>query len=411
MTYDTDILIIGGGPTGLALACRLAQLGVHSIVCEQSEAIAWQAPVADGREIALTHQSVDILERLGVWSHINSSSVSPLVSAKVLNGDIPFALDFSSNQSNTPLGYLVSNHHIRQAAYIEAQRSPLIQLRPNTKIVRTYTDAQAGRVALAEGTTLSAKLVIAADSRFSTSRQQMGIPTDLLDFGRSVILARVQHTQSHRAVAYESFGYNATLALLPLAGEDGCLSSAVITLPTNQAHTILNFSPTDFAQYVQKESKGRLGEIELLSERHIYPLIATYAQRFYAQRFALVGDAAVGMHPVTAHGYNFGLYSIQTLGDLIKQACQQHQDIGNLNLLKTYSQIHRQKTWAIYQGTNALVKLFTNNHLPAKIIRHGVLRMANQLPMIKNWVTKQLMNKPLELRKTASAPNPVNITR
>ena len=114
------------------------------------------------------------------------------------------------------------------------------------------------------------------------------------------------------------------------------------------------------------------------------------AQRFYGKRSALIGDAAVGMHPVTAHGFNLGLASADLLAKLVLEAEQRGQDIGAKSLLEKYSTKHMLHAHPIYHGTNMLLKLFTNETAPAKILRGLVLRASNNFPPLKKLITKQL---------------------
>ncbi|MCL4722333.1 MAG: monooxygenase, partial [Gammaproteobacteria bacterium] len=114
------------------------------------------------------------------------------------------------------------------------------------------------------------------------------------------------------------------------------------------------------------------------------------AQRFVGQRFALLGDAAVGMHPVTAHGFNFGLYGVDALTRAMGAARLRGGDIGGMDVLSRYQAEHRRVTRPIYLGTNALVGLFTNDDLPARVLRSAVLRIANRLPPLKAGITRQL---------------------
>jgi 2-polyprenyl-6-methoxyphenol hydroxylase-like FAD-dependent oxidoreductase len=127
-----------------------------------------------------------------------------------------------------------------------------------------------------------------------------------------------------------------------------------------------------------------------VGELHRYPLVAVYARRFIAPRFALLGDAAVGMHPVTAHGYNFGLYGVDSLTRALRAARAGDRDIGAEAVLRHYEREHRSVTLPIFLGTNALVKLYTDDRRPARAVRRGLLRVANRLPPVKGWIARQL---------------------
>jgi 2-polyprenyl-6-methoxyphenol hydroxylase-like FAD-dependent oxidoreductase len=217
------------------------------------------------------------------------------------------------------------------------------------------------------------------------------------DFGRSVLLARIEHEKPHEDQALECFHHGHTMAWLPLGGISPRLSSLVLTLPTDQAELQRGWDDATWLAWVQQHSQGRLGQLRIAGPRHHYPLVATYAHRFAARRFALVGDAAVGMHPVTAHGYNFGLYCVQRLA---AELAKSRDALGTDAPLLRYAAGHRRDTWTIYQGTNAVVKLFTNERAPARLLRHGVLRLAQALPPLKAAIAAQLTEKQGALKST-----------
>ena len=177
------------------------------------------------------------------------------------------------------------------------------------------------------------------------------------------------------------------MALLPLTEY---LTNCVVTLDSHETESVLTLSPTALAQDIQNRLHHRLGEMTLASDRHSYPLVGVHARRFYGQRSALIGDAAVGMHPVTAHGYNLGLRSADTLSRLVQQAARQGQDIGGSHVLLPYHLQHMLHTRPLYHGTQMMVKLFTNDAPPAKLLRGLVLRASNNLPPLKQLISQQL---------------------
>ncbi|MDM4765675.1 5-demethoxyubiquinol-8 5-hydroxylase UbiM [Pelomonas sp. SE-A7] len=385
MPDTPSVLIIGAGPAGLSMACALADAGIASTVLDGASEAELADPGEDGREIALTHRGIAILQALQAWPDLPSEAISPLRQARVFNGTAPQSLHFGSGNADR-LGALVPNHWLRRIAWQGAQRRPLIQLRPGTRVDDLGLGPQAARLLLPGGETLCTPLLIAADSRFSASRRRAGIGAEMRDFGRSVLLCRVEHERPHQDQALECFHHGHTMAWLPLGGYSPTLSSLVLTLPTDQAHEQRAWSDRHWLGWVQEHSQDRFGRLRLAGPRHHYPLVATYAHRFVARRFALIGDSAVGMHPVTAHGYNFGLYGIETLAALLTGSI----DPGDPELLARYAATHRRATWPIYQGTNALVKLFTDERPPARLLRQGVIAVADSLPPLKALITAQL---------------------
>lgn len=385
-----DVVIAGAGPSGLSLAVAAADTGLTVAIAERESRAGLAAPLPDGREIALTHRAREILRTLGLWQRFAVDEIAPLRKAAVTDGRSPFTLGFDADRcGREQLGFLVGNDVIRRAAFAEASTRPTITIVDGAAVTGVATSADSGTLTLADGRRLRGRLVVAADNRFSENRRRMGIGAQLLDFGRVVIVCRLRHERPHHGVAHECFGYGGTLAILPLNGD---LVSAVVTVPADVAPSLLAMAPVCFADYVRERFGDQLGAMSVVGERHAYPLVAVYAHRFVAQRFALVGDAAVGMHPVTAHGFNFGLYGV----DALARAWQRERrkaaafDPGTDAVLSAYQFEHRRTTFPIYAGTNAIVRLFTDDSPPARVARAAALRITNLISPIKRQITQQL---------------------
>ena len=385
---DYDIVIIGGGPVGLSFACSMIKSKLNILLVEKAPLSAIANPKADGREIALTHQSRKVLNELGVWTLIDQDEVSPLKEAKVFDGDSPSLLSFNTNKSSIDaLGYLVPNQLIRKALFERASQFDNIDIVNEISVEDASTSASGAKVKLSDGRTIEAKLVVAADSRFSAIRRKMGIPSLMRDFSKVMITTRMTHEKSHNHVALECFNYGHTLALLPMNGD---VSSVVLTVPANKADEMLSLNEDDFNALAAQGFNNKLGAMKQVGERHSYPLVGVHAQRFKANRFALIGDAAVGMHPVTAHGFNLGLRGQNILAESIYEALDKDGDIGASTVLTRFEKKQINLTRLMFFGTNGIVALFTNDALIAKQVRRFVLKFADKFPPVKALITQHL---------------------
>ena len=398
---DYDIIVSGAGPVGLCLARALSGHGLRVALIELQAETALADPAFDGREIALTQHSAQLLKDLGLWQRIEADdphALSPLRDARVLNGPSPFAMVIGHQLSGrSELGWLVSNHLIRRAAYQavldSAEQNHDITLLCNEQVSKVRSDSQCAEVTLASGQTLRAKLLVAADSRFSLTRRAMGIAADMHDFGRSMLVCAMTHEQPHHHAAWEWFDYGQTLALLPMnddAASGAHRSSVVLTLPSQQMDPLMALAPEEFGRQMAGRFAMRLGTMKLLSTRHVYPLVAVYPQRMVAQRFACVGDAAVGMHPVTAHGFNFGLLGIESLSQALLAAQARGADIASDALLQRYQQTHHRATRPIYLATQFITRLYTEEAGPARALRDLALRAGDRLLPFKRMVAAAL---------------------
>lgn len=380
--YDVspNALIIGAGPAGLCLSLALAQQGLDVDVLDRQPADALAAPAFDGREIALNQASIRLLQKLGVWQRLPDAARAPVKRARIMDGaGAGFSVDGDAF-GHASLGVLVSNQAIRLAAWQAVADEPRIRMHAGATVAAVATDATSARVHLADGRSLEAPLLVAADSRFSETRRAMGIAAHMHDFGASMLVCRMRHAVANDGTAWEWFGRGQTRALLPLGAH---LASVVLTVSDREAQALQALSPQDFASDIAARYEQRLGTLELASTIHRYPLIATWARRFVGTRFALAGDAAVGMHPVTAHGFNLGLASVEHLARAAGDGLRRYGDPGHAELLARYQRRHRLGAAPLFAGTQATVGIFTNDRPPLQALRHAIIGAGRRVPMLR----------------------------
>ena len=392
-----DIAIVGAGPAGLCFARALAGRGLSIALIEKQPLAAIAEPAFDGREIALTHASREILGRLGVWERLDACEVSELRDAKVINGDAESGLRVSAADGRSrQLGWLVPNHLIRRAAYGLVAQQPGVQLLAGQGVTGVVREGGQVALTLEGGDSVHARLLVAADSRFSQLRRMLGIGARSYDHGKRMLVCRVAVAKPHEQVAWEWFGYGQTLALLPLTGDR---ASVVLTLAPAEMAKVEAMDDTAFAADLERRFGGRLGTMRPIGTRHVYPLVSVFADRFTAARAALVGDAAVGMHPVTAHGFNLGLQGAATLADVVLQAHRRGEDIGSDATLARYGRRHMSAAWPMYAATRLVVRVFTDDRAAARGVRSALLRISNRLPPLRRAIAARLTQAQVPARR------------
>lgn len=395
-TYD--VTIAGAGPAGLACALSLAGQGLRVAVVDPAPETVLASPAFDGREIALTHHSREWLETKGVWAHIPDHIVSPLRTARIESGqaapDHPSgALLFEAPKGTADaLGYLVPNHLIRTALYRAISDQGRVTLLTGRSVSRSSGNAERAMLLLDDGALVESSLLIAADGRFSRIRQARGIGAIVHDFGKQIMVCRMRHPVPHDGVALQWFDEGQTIALLPVADDDrpGHLSSLVLTLDPAEIATLRAMEKPEFDAEITRRTQGRLGEMNVESARCAYPLKTVFAHRFQTTRLALIGDAAVGMHPITAHGFNLGLSGQAVLGEEIAAG---DGDPGSAAVLRRFERRHRRATAPLFAATNGIATLYTHDALPSLTLRRAGLAFAQKLAPLKSAVTGFLMDR------------------
>jgi 2-octaprenyl-6-methoxyphenol hydroxylase len=400
---QTDVLIGGAGFAGLALATALRQgLGSAFSVTVADPALARAA--SDPRATAIVAAARRLFETIGVWQAIPAQPILDMVvtDSRLQDAVRPTFLTFDGDvEPEEPFAHMVENGPLLAALAAKAQEEG-VALRP-TAVASFAPSPRAeskdeGRgpsrsmdVELADGSALSARLLVAADGAKSAIRERAGIASHGWSYSQSAIVATVAHERDHDGRAEEHFLPSGPFAILPLPS-DPCIghrSSIVWTEATPEAERIVALPDADFHVELERRFGLHLGEIAAVGPRRVHPLGLWVARAFIADRLALIGDAAHVIHPIAGQGLNMGLKDVAALAEVIVDAVRLGLDPGSLAVLERYQRWRRFDTVAMGVATDGLNRLFSNRSDVLRLVRDIGLGLVDRLPALKHFFIRE----------------------
>lgn len=376
-----DAVVVGGGMSGAAAALALAQAGFAVALLDRQRPPAWSPAVpADLRVVALAPSSAQLLDRLGVWSAIVAARVSPYRAMRVWDAasGAEFGFDAALLDRNE-LGWIVENNLV-QASLWKALAAAGVECRAPVTVGAPAPEGGRVRVPLDDGSTLAARLLIAADGRDSPLRAAAGIASRGRDYGQRAVVAHLDVERPHADTAWQRFLPGGPLALLPLA--DGRVS-LVWSLPEAEAARMLALDDADFCAAVGVGSDFRLGRVRATSPRAAFALRLGLAERFAATRLLLLGDAAHAVHPLAGQGVNLGLRDVAELVAVLGAARDAGTDIGADSVLCRYARRRRSADTLDAYGFDAIARVFAIDAEPWAALRGFGMRALDRLPALK----------------------------
>jgi 2-octaprenyl-6-methoxyphenol hydroxylase len=397
-----DVLIVGGGLVGGALALGLAKHGVRTTVIDRLPPRAGISPTFDGRASAIAASGQKLLDGVGLWARL-AAKAEPICDIRVSDNTSLLFLHYDHKDlGEGPLGYMLENRHLREAIAegFEAQqlsaKNNLTVVAPAT--VKTFAqNADSGTVTLDDGRTFSGKLVIAAEGRTSVLRDAAGIRLTGWDYAQTAIVATIAHERSHQGIAHERFLPAGPFAILPLKG--GHQSSLVWTEAKTRTDRYLAMSDAELIEEIDDRVGGFLGTLSLVGPRFSYPLGLQYAATYVKGRLALVGDTAHGIHPIAGQGLNLGLRDVGALIEVVVDAVRLGLDPAHASVLDQYERWRRSDNLLMAGVTDVLNRLFSNNIAPIRIARDLGLGVVNRIPPLKKFFMRHAMGNVGDLPK------------
>lgn len=379
----TEVLILGAGLVGSTLALALDAHGLKSIVVDPADPAAVLAPGHDGRASAVASASHRMLDAIGVGARLAGQG-NPIRSIRVADGLEPGKLDFVPQEADGALGIMYENRALRRALHAAASEAANIDLRMQTSA--THVDRGPGGVTatLSDGSTVKARLLVAAEGRRSPTREAAGITTARWQYDHVAMIATFNHEHAHEDCAYEIFYPAGPFAILPLKDDErGHRSALVWTVDAADAPGMLKLSDRAWLAEAEKRMGGFLGRLGPVSPRTSYPLGFHHAARITAERLALVGDAGHGIHPIAGQGLNLGFRDVASLTQVLVEGKRLGLDLGDAELLKRYDRWRGFDTLMVATATDTLTRLFGIRGRAASAVRRFGISAVDSIAPLK----------------------------
>jgi 2-octaprenyl-6-methoxyphenol hydroxylase len=406
---SVQVCIMGAGPVGGTLACRLAGAGISVALIDRAELPPMENPDFDGRAYAIAAGSRTLLEDAGLWDVLDVPP-NPIRDIRVSDGRIGRApsrlhLHFDHLEASDPtasggptaFGWMVEARSLRKALNARFPLQPGLHLfAPAGATVERSEDAAVVR--LRDGRIIHCRLVIAAEGRNSPLREQAGIPVTRIPYPQTAIACAIAHDRPHHDTALEHFLPSGPFAVLPMGpsadaepGGASHVSAIVWTERTEAAAKFMALDDIRFAREAGRRLGPHLGAIRAVGRRWSYPLSAMIVHRYIDTRLALAGDAAHGIHPIAGQGLNLGFRDAIALADLIIQSAGTAGDLGGATLLDHYQRLRLPDNLLMFAMTDGLDRLFSTDRRIIRLSRDLGINAVDRAGPVKRMFMRRAM--------------------
>ncbi|SIS12463.1 2-octaprenyl-6-methoxyphenol hydroxylase /2-octaprenyl-3-methyl-6-methoxy-1,4-benzoquinol hydroxylase [Aquipseudomonas alcaligenes] len=384
---QADLIIVGAGMVGSALALALEHSGLEILVVDGGP-LSVRPFAAEGafepRVSALSAASQRILERLGVWDGIAARRVSPYRDMRAWDGSGTGSVHFSAASVHAEvLGHIVENRVV-QDALLDRLHDSQIGLLGSARLEQLRRSGDGWLLTLADGRELRAPLLVAADGANSAVRRLAGCATREWDYLHHAIVTSVRCERAHQATAWQRFTDDGPLAFLPLArqGDEHWCSIVWSTVPA-EAERLMALDDEAFRHELGKAFEWRLGQVTALDPRICIPLRQRHAKRYVESGLALIGDAAHSIHPLAGQGVNLGFLDAAVLAEVLLHALQRGEQPNDVRVLSRYERRRMPHNLAMMAAMEGFERLFQADPLPLRLLRNSGLNWVDELPDAK----------------------------
>jgi 2-octaprenyl-6-methoxyphenol hydroxylase len=385
---QADVIILGGGLVGLALASALDSSGLSAIIVDPADPAPRSHASFDGRTSAVSSSSMRMLETIGVADHLPEAGC-PIWRIAVADGLKPGGLNFTPDDDE-PLGVMHENRNLRFALHARVAAGRNISALWKSRVRNIRRDDEDVVVTLEDGRGLRAPLLVGADGRTSKTREDAGINIARWKYDHEAIVSVIRHARAHEHIAYEIFYSAGPFALLPMNDDAiGHRSAIVWSVGKDDAAGWLSLSDDDFAAEAEAAMGGFLGKIEMLAPRSSYPLGFHHAARITATRLALVGDAAHAIHPIAGQGLNLGFRDVAALTQVLVEGARLGLEAGDPQLLDRYQRWRSLDALSVAFATDTLTRIYGIPGSAASAIRRFGMSVVGRISPLRNRLMRE----------------------
>lgn len=386
-----DVVIVGAGVAGLALARLLLKLGLSISIVDKREAASTWSDSAYGKQVvAMNDVAKTVLSKCDVWEKIADKRVSPYRKMVVWDEKTSGSVTFAANEiARAELGHIIEYDLMQTVLWQSLEWSERVQFYLGTSVRCFDVSSESVSVTLEDDTELSAQLIVGADGARSWVRKQMQVDVKEKDYNQLALVARVQTEKSHEQTAWQRFLETGPLAFLPLM--DSHQSSIVWSCDATMMSSLMASSQVDLETRLTEAFSFRLGKVTFLDEPVAFPLVRRHASSYVANRIALVADAAHNVHPLAGQGLNLGFADVLELSDVISKAHAKQRDFSALDTLRRYERARKEDTVKMIAFLEGIKSLFAAQSVTVQRARGVGLDFVDGNQLLKNYFIRQAM--------------------